>query len=115
MAAALVAAGLLLRLVHWGLPLPVHHFGGGFLWGAMIYALVAAVRPVRWRWSASLLLAVAIIAVVEGFRLVHGPSLDIFRATLAGQLLLGRVFSAWNMVVDALGAVAVASLTTRLI
>ncbi len=110
----LVAAGLLLRLVHWGLPLPVHHFGGGFLWGATVYALVAAVRPAGWRTLTCLLLAMTVIVAVESFRLVHAPALDAFRATLAGQLLLGRVFSAWNMLVDALGAAAVASLTARL-
>ena len=113
-AGGLIAAGLLLRLIRWGLPLPVHHFGGGFLWGATVYALVAALRPARWRPLTCLLLAVTVIVAVESFRLVHGPGLDTFRATLAGQLLLGRVFSAWNMLVDALGAAAVAGLTARL-
>ena len=113
-AAGLIATGLVLRLVHWGLPLPVHHFGGGFLWGAMVYALVAATRPASWRRDACFILAVAVIMAVEGFRLVHAPALDTFRATLAGQLLLGRVFSAWNMIVDALGAGTAAGLTARL-
>ena len=114
LAAGLVAAGLVLRLIHWGLPLWAHHFGGGFLWGAMVYALVAALRPAGWRTLACLLLAMTVIVAVESFRLVHGPGLDAFRATLAGQLLLGRVFSAWNMGVDALGAAAIAGLTARL-
>ena len=108
-AVLLVAAGLLLRLVRWGLPLWVHHYGGGFLWGAMIYALVAAVAGAVWRWPTCSLVALGIIVAVEGSRLVHGSSLDAFRATLAGQLLLGRVFSAWNMPVDGLGAACVAA------
>ena len=56
-----------------------------------------------------------VIVAVESFRLVHGPALDAFRATLAGQLLLGRAFSIWNMVVDSLGAAAVAGLTARVL
>ena len=40
----------------------------------------------------------AVIAVfVELFRLVHAPWLDDFRLTLAGALLLGRIFSAWDI------------------
>jgi hypothetical protein len=39
-----------------------------------------------------------VIAVfVELFRLVRAPWLDEFRLTLAGALLLGRTFSAWDI------------------
>ncbi len=112
-AALLVAFGLVLRLVPWGLPLPVHHHGGGILWGAMIYALVAAGRRPGWRHATCLLLALGIIVAVEGARLLHAPALDAFRATLAGQLLLGRIFSAANVLVDGLGAGTAAALTAR--
>jgi hypothetical protein len=45
-----------------------------------------------------------VIAIgVELFRLVHFPSLDAFRLTLPGALLLGRIFSVWNMVAYGVG------------
>jgi hypothetical protein len=44
-----------------------------------------------------------IAAVVELIRLVHTPWLDDFRLTLAGALLLGRIFSVWNIVAYAAG------------
>ena len=115
LAAALIAAGLALRLGRWNLPLAVHHSGGGLMWGGMVYALVAAARPGRWRVPACLAASMAAIAAVEGSRLLHGPGLDAFRGTLAGQLLLGRIFSAWNVAVDGAGAALVAAATLPLV
>jgi hypothetical protein len=86
-AALYVCLGLLLRLPKWNLPLAIHHYGGGTLWGAMLVALVAAVRPPGWRMRG----------------LLHGAELDAFRRTLAGQLLLGNIFSVWNLVAYACG------------
>ena len=43
--------------------------------------------------------------VVETSRLVHVPWLDAFRVTTAGALLLGRIFSPWNLVAYAAGIV----------
>lgn len=40
---------------------------------------------------------------VEMFRLCHSPWLDQFRLTLFGALLLGRIFSLWNIVAYAFG------------
>ncbi len=113
-AAGLIAAGLALRLgpplVGWRLPLGLHHYGGGFLWGGMVYSLVVAARPSEWRVGACSAAALAIIATIESFRLVHAPALDAFRITLPGQWLLGRVFSPLNIVADGLGAASVAAL-----
>jgi threonine/homoserine efflux transporter RhtA len=54
----------------------------------------------------SIVLISASIAVsVELFRLVHAPSLDAFRLTTAGALLLGRIFSPWNMLAYGVGIV----------
>jgi hypothetical protein len=44
-----------------------------------------------------------IAIVVEFSRLVHTPWLDAFRLTTAGALLLGRIFSLWNLVAYAVG------------
>jgi hypothetical protein len=40
---------------------------------------------------------------VELFRLVHAPWLDAFRLTTAGALLLGRVFSPWDVLAYGVG------------
>jgi Protein of unknown function (DUF2809) len=45
-----------------------------------------------------------VIAIgVELSRLVHYPWLDAFRLTLPGALLLGRVFSVWDMLAYGVG------------
>src|SRR4051794_22303121 len=49
------------------------------------------------------LIATVIAICVELVRLVHFPWLDTFRLTLPGALLLGRVFSVWNMVAYVVG------------
>lgn len=109
-----ILAGLALRLVPWGLPLWAHHVGGGVLWGAMTFLLVAALRPPGWSRAATLVAAGVLDAAVEAIRLIHAPGLDAFRATLAGQLLLGRIFSPWNLVAYGLGILAAAGATHRL-
>lgn len=99
---AVIAAGIGLRLLPLGLPREVVKYGGSVLWGAMVYGLVVFVRPAA---SVVRLAAFALIVavLVELFRLVHTPGLDAFRLTLAGQLLLGRIFSVWNVVAYAVG------------
>lgn len=99
--ALVIAAGLALRLLGLGLPGPVVKWGGSVLWGAMVYGLVGLVLPLpRWRIVA---VSAAFALAVELFRLIHTPDLDAFRLTLAGKLLIGRVFSPWNGVAYAAG------------
>ncbi|MGG6897958.1 DUF2809 domain-containing protein [Rhizobium sp. BR 315] len=94
-----IASGLALRQFGYaaGFPFAVVKYGGSILWGAMVYCLLATIfvtgRPFR---IASIALIVAV--AVEFFRLWHTPALDTFRLTTAGALLLGRVFSLWNIV-----------------
>jgi len=102
-AVLLVGLGLLLRLPNWNLSLTVHHYGGGILWGAMLFMLVAALRPPLWRVRGCIFAASIIAGLIELSRLLHGADLDAFRRTLAGQLLLGRIFSAWNLAAYACG------------
>ena len=106
LAGLVILAGLALRLVPWGLPLWAHHVGGGVLWGAMTVLLVAALRPPDWGMAATLAAAAALDVTVEAVRLVHTPGLDAFRTTLAGQLLLGRIPSAWNLATYGVGILA---------
>jgi hypothetical protein len=95
----IIVTGLALR--HFGLslgiPASIVKYGGSVLWGAMVFFLVAIAGP---RLSKLRIASVsAVIAVgVELLRLVHTPWLDDFRLTLAGALLLGRIFSLWDIV-----------------
>jgi hypothetical protein len=94
---ATIAAGLALRLIPLGLPFLVTKWGGSLLWAGMVYWLLAAL--LRGRKTAILALAAGILAaLVELTRLYHSAGLDAFRLTLAGKLLLGRMFSYWDIV-----------------
>ncbi|HEV2545625.1 MAG TPA: DUF2809 domain-containing protein [Methylobacterium sp.] len=99
---AVIVAGIGVRYLPFGLPREVVKYAGSVLWGAMVYGLIAFLRPAA--PVGRLAVAAGLIAVlVELFRLVHTPGLDAFRLTLAGQLLLGRIFSVWNVVAYAAG------------
>lgn len=103
-AALAVIAGASLRLFGYGSGLPYFlvKYGGSVIWGAMVFFAVAFVlgkRDIRVPVLAALLVA----AASEFFRLYHTPDLDAFRLTLAGQLLLGRIFSLWNILAYAIG------------
>jgi hypothetical protein len=106
-----IASGLALRRFGYAanLPFAVVKYGGSILWGAMVYWLLATIfvssRPFRIA-AVALILAVA----VELFRLWHTPTLDAFRLTTAGALLLGRVFSLWNIAAYATGIAAALAL-----
>ena len=109
--AVTIAAGLTLRLVPLGLPYVVVKYGGSMLWALMIYWLVSSIRG-RWSLMHSALVAGAVALAVELFKLYSAPSLDALRLTLAGTLLLGKVFSAWNLIAYAF-AIAAAALADR--
>lgn len=106
-----IALGLALRRFGYAanLPFAFVKYGGSILWGAMVYWLFAAIfitqRPFRVAFIA-LMVAIA----VELFRLWHTPALDAFRLTTAGALLLGRVFSLWNIAAYAIGIAAALAL-----
>jgi hypothetical protein len=103
-ALVVIAAGLALRRYGLGLGLPssLVKYGGSMLWGAMVFFLVAICASGQPRWNIALI-SISIAIGVELFRLVHTPWLDDFRLTTAGALLLGRVFSPWNMLAYAAG------------
>jgi hypothetical protein len=109
-ALAIIACGLGLRLGGYeiGLPYFLVKYGGSTLWGAMVFFLIAMLLP-RQPLGGLALLALAVAALTELSRLYHTPWLDEFRLTLAGALLLGRIFSWWNIVAYGLG-IALAAL-----
>jgi len=92
-----IAAGLAIRFAHLGLPASVVKYGGSALWAVMIYWVCSAAFP-PWRplWSA--LLSGVLGTSVEYLKLYNPPWLDAFRRTLAGIILLGRMFN-WRDVV----------------
>jgi hypothetical protein len=85
-----------------GLSAFIVKYGGSLLWAAMVFFLVAMAASHSSRLSVALISA-SIAVAVELFRLVHAPSLDAFRLTLPGALLLGRIFSPWNMLAYGVG------------
>ncbi|PDT00349.1 hypothetical protein CO666_31085 [Rhizobium chutanense] len=87
------------------LPFVVVKYGGSALWGAMVYLLVALVAA-KSRRAVIAAIALFVAISVELFRLYHTPWLDAFRLTTAGALLLGRIFSLWNMLAYAIGIAA---------
>jgi hypothetical protein len=101
---AIIACGLGLRGLglQLGLPTLVVKYGGSMLWGTMVFLLVAMAVSNLSRRRIALIAAVIAIGV-ELFRLVHFPWLDAFRLTLPGALLLGRIFSVWNMLAYGVG------------
>jgi len=105
---AVIAAGLLLRRFGYpvGLPFIIVNYGAAALWGAMVFLILSLLLVARARPLNIAVLAVVISAAVELFRLYHTPWLDAFRLTLAGALLIGRIFSIWNIVSYTLGIAA---------
>ncbi|WP_434712773.1 DUF2809 domain-containing protein [Rhizobium sp. YTUHZ045] len=103
-----IAAGLALRRFGYAVDLPfvVVKYGGSALWGAMVYLLVALVLGKSPR-AVIAVMALFMAIAVEFFRLYHTPWLDAFRLTTAGALLLGRIFSLWNIVAYAIGIAVV--------
>jgi hypothetical protein len=109
-----IVAGLLLRLAPLGLPFVITKWGGTLLWAAMVYLLIAMLIP-HSRTVTVAALAAAVATLVELLRLYHAPWLDSFRLTLAGTLLLGRVFQYWHFVAYSVTILCVAGLDRALI
>jgi hypothetical protein len=103
---SIIVCGLALRRFGLGLGIPAFFvkYGGSLLWAALVFFSVAMAAS-RLKRLGIALIAASIAIGVELFRLVHAPWLDAFRLTIAGALLLGRVFSPWNMLAYAVGIV----------
>ena len=103
----IIACGLALRRFGLGLGLPVVivKYGGSILWAMMVFFLVALMAS-RLPRPHIALIAASMALGVELFRLIHTPELDAFRLTTIGALLLGRVFSLWNLLAYGVGIIA---------
>lgn len=104
---ALNGIGLVWRLAPLGLSRFALKYGGSLLWASMVYSLCAALLS-RWSIAATATVAGLVALFIELLRLYHQPWLDAFRLTLPGALLLGRIFSPWNLVAYAAGISAAA-------
>ncbi len=115
-AAMVIVAGLVLRLTGYeaGLPYPLVKYGGSGLWGMMVFWLLAALLPNQSVRRIAVIAGVVAVAV-ELIRLYHTPWLDAFRLTLAGALLLGRIFSIYNILAYLAGIAAAALTDQRLL
>jgi len=91
-----LVAGLAIRFAPLGPSLFVVKYGGSTLWALMIYWIVSTLLPST-RLVVVALVAGILTTAVEFFKLYHLPTLDAFRLSLPGILLLGRFFSAWDI------------------
>lgn len=111
-ATVLVPVGIAWRMAPLQLPWFWYKYGGSALWAAMVYWLTAAIWP-KGRPLAVAAIAAAVAAGVEFSRLVHTPGLDAFRLTLAGKLILGRIFALRNVIAYWLAVAAAAGVDAR--
>ncbi len=112
LALALIPVGIAWRMAPLHLPVSLWKYGGSALWAAMVYWIVAALAPSR-PPRAIALAAATVALLVELSRLFHTPALDAFRLTLAGKLILGRLFSPRNIAAYWLAIAATACLDWR--
>ena len=93
---ATVLLGLSIRFLHMGLPWVVVKYGGSMLWAVMIFWVFFALAP-QWPVVRVGLLSGVVATGVEVFKLYRSPWMDAFRLTVVGKLMLGRVFSGWDI------------------
>jgi hypothetical protein len=108
-------SGLALRLYGQGLGFPafVIKYGGSLLWGDD--GLLASGNDCFRAFAPERRAGAAVVVIgVELFRLVHTPWLDAFRLTMVGALLLGRIFSLWDILAYGVG-IAVGALLDKFI
>jgi hypothetical protein len=87
-----IPVGIGWRMLPLHLPLFAWKYGGSVLWTVALYWTIAALLP-RLRPAGVAAISAVLALLVEFSRLVNQPTLDAFRQTLAGKLILGRYFS----------------------
>jgi Protein of unknown function (DUF2809) len=91
-----ILIGLAVRLLLLGLPWFLYKYLGSALWAVALYLFLAILRP-RLRPPVVATMAIVIAMLLELSRLVPIASVDAFRLTFAGKMLLGRYFSTKNI------------------
>lgn len=91
-----IPTGIAWRMLPLGLPWFFYKYGGSFLWAVALYWFIATLLP-KLAPPALATISTLIAFIVEFSRLVPQSTIDAFRVTLAGQLILGRFFSFKNI------------------
>jgi hypothetical protein len=108
-----IILGLASRRFDAWLPVPLHKNTGDVLWAVMVYWLAALLLPAR---SIKFLIVLsALYAIgIECAKLIHHPWLVAFRATTAGHLIFGAVFSWADLLDYGIGILLAAALDYKL-
>src|SRR5215469_3205303 len=91
-----IPIGLAVRYAPLHLPWFLYKYLGSFLWAVALYWFIATLFP-KLRPKTLAIISTAAALVVEFSRLTPQPTIDAFRLTLPGQILLGRYFSLKNI------------------
>jgi Protein of unknown function (DUF2809) len=97
LALATILTGLIWRMAPLHLPFFLWKYGGSTLWAIAVYWMIAFLLPSA-RPITLTTLACLFALAVEFSRLIPSPTLEAFRETLAGRLILGSIFSPRNIV-----------------
>jgi hypothetical protein len=110
---ATVVLGLGARQMRASLPSSVNLYLGDVLWAAMVFFLIAALRPAASaRWIA--IAAAAFSLAIELSQLYHAPWVDGIRHTRLGGLVLGFGFLWSDLVCYAAGILLAAAVDRTL-
>ena len=112
LALATILTGLIWRMAPLHLPFFLWKYGGSALWAIAVYWMIAFLLP-NARPIKLATLACLFALAVEFSRLIPSPTLEAFRETLAGRLILGSIFSPRNILAYWL-AIAAAAFIDRL-
>ena len=91
-----IPIGIGWRMLPLGLPWFFYKYGGSFLWAVALYWFIATLLPKLYPIALATIATLAAL-IVEFSRLLPEPTVDAFRLTLPGQLILGRFFSFKNI------------------
>ncbi len=91
-----IPIGIAWRTLPLNLPWFFYKYGGSFLWAVALYWFIATLLPKLHPPTLATISALAAL-IVEFSRLVPQTTIDAFRLTLPGQLILGRFFSIKNI------------------
>lgn len=109
-----IALGLSTRRFPNVFPAIVAQYGGDSLWAAMMFWVVALVRPSTAR-SRIAMVALSISFAVECSQLYRAPWIDSLRATKLGALVLGQGFLWSDLACYAVGVMLAAVVDTWLV
>lgn len=110
---ATIILGLAARQARASLPSSINPYLGDVLWAAMVFFLIAALRPAAsGRWIA--IAAAAFSLAIETSQLYHAPWIDGIRHTRLGGLVLGFGFLWSDLVCYAAGILLAANVDRAL-